>query len=59
MRIGVSLTHKQMASLMGTTSVTVTGVLKRLREHGDIFFTDHRVVVPDMERLMQAFSKRP
>ncbi|AVG43949.1 hypothetical protein MC81_31125 (plasmid) [Achromobacter insolitus] len=55
----MSLTHKQMASLMGTTSVTVTGVLKRLREHGDIFFTDHRVVVPDMERLMQAFSKRP
>jgi len=58
MKIGVSLTHKQMASLTGTTRVTVTRVLKRLREHGDICFAEHRVVVPDMERLMQAFSKR-
>ncbi len=56
--VGVSLTHRQMASLTGTTRVTVTRVLKRLREHGDILFKNHRVVIPDMDRLMQAFSKR-
>ena len=56
--IGVSLTHKQMASLTGTTRVTVTRVLKRLREHGDILLDDRRVIVPDMERLLQAVSRR-
>lgn len=56
--IGISLTHKQMASLTGTTRVTVTRVLKRLREHGDIAIHGHRVLVPDMGQLMQVCTKR-
>lgn len=56
--IGISLTHKQMAALTGTTRVTVTRVLKRLREHGDIAFKGNCVLVPDMDRLMQVTTKR-
>lgn len=56
--IGISLTHKQMASLTGTTRVTVTRVLKRLREHGDIAIDGHRLLVPDMGKLMLASTRR-
>lgn len=34
--IGLSLTHEQIAAMTGTTRVTVTRVLKRLREQGVI-----------------------
>lgn len=51
--LGITLTHKQMAALTGTTRVTVTRVLKRLKEHGEIAVNAHRIVVLDMDRLMQ------
>ena len=56
-RIGITLTHQQMASLTGTTRVTVTRVLKRLRENGDIAFEGRRVLVTDMSQLMQLCAK--
>jgi CRP-like cAMP-binding protein len=56
--IGVSLTHQQIAALTGTTRVTVTRTLKRLREQGDIAVEDNRVLVPDMKRLMQVAARR-
>ncbi|MDP9607670.1 UNVERIFIED_ORG: CRP-like cAMP-binding protein [Variovorax paradoxus] len=56
--LGISLTHKQIASLTGTTRVTVTRALKRLREQGDIAVKDNRVLVPDMKRLMQVTTDR-
>lgn len=56
--LGITLTHKQMAALTGTTRVTVTRVLKRLREHGEIAVRANRVVVLDMDRLMQATHRR-
>ena len=51
--LGITLTHKQMAALTGTTRVTVTRVLKRLKEHGEIAVRANRVVVLDMDRLMR------
>ncbi len=55
--IGISLTHKQMAALTGTTRVTVTRVLKRLREHGDIAVKGHNVLVLNMDQLMQVCTR--
>lgn len=58
LEVGISLTHKQMAALTGTTRVTVTRVLKRFKEQGDIAVRAGRIVVLDMSSLMQATRRQ-
>jgi len=58
LELGIRLTHKQMAALTGTTRVTVTRVLKRLRERGVIAAGAKRIVILDMDRLMQGTVRR-
>jgi CRP-like cAMP-binding protein len=55
--LGIKLTHKQMAALTGTTRVTVTRVLKRLKAQGKIAVRANRVVVLDIDRLMQVTDR--
>ncbi|WP_442114158.1 Crp/Fnr family transcriptional regulator [Pseudomonas sp. NUPR-001] len=56
--IGISLTHKQIAALTGTTRVTVTRVLKRLRENGEVTIQGRCILVKDMEQLMPGARSR-
>lgn len=51
--IGISLTHEQMAAMTGTTRVTVTRVLKRLRDQGVIQIKGRQLRILDLARLMQ------
>jgi CRP-like cAMP-binding protein len=50
--IGIALTHEQMAAMTGTTRVTVTRVLKRLREQGVIQVRGRQLRILDPSRLM-------
>lgn len=51
--IEVRLTHQQIASLTGTSRVTVTRVFKRLRKQGAVVEEGRRLVVPDLSHLME------
>ena len=52
--ISLHLTHQQIASLTGTSRVTVTRVFKRLREQGVIVADGQRLRIPELPRLMAA-----
>jgi len=44
-RLGVRLTHQQLANAIGTTRVTVTRLLNQLREEGWLFIDRNRYIV--------------
>jgi CRP-like cAMP-binding protein len=50
--IGISLTHEQIAAMTGTTRVTVTRALKRLREDGAIDVSGKQLRILDRRRLL-------
>jgi len=50
--VDVALTHEQMAAMTGTTRVTVTRVLKRLRDEGVLQLKGRRLRIFDRARLM-------
>lgn len=49
--IGISLTHEQIAAMTGTTRVTVTRALKRLRDDGIIELSNKQLRILDRSRL--------
>lgn len=51
MMIKSHLTHKDIASLTGTSRQTVTTVLNELRENNVINFDRRRILIRDMEKL--------
>jgi CRP-like cAMP-binding protein len=51
-RIGISLTHEQIAAMTGTSRVTVTRVLKQKREDGDLQMRGRHIVVTAPDRLL-------
>lgn len=51
-RIGISLTHEQIAAMTGTSRVTVTRVLKRKREDGELHLRGRHLVVTAPARLL-------
>ena len=51
MMIKNHLTHKDIASLTGTSRQTVTTVMNELREHNLINFDRRRILIRDMEKL--------
>lgn len=52
MMIKNHLTHKDIASLTGTSRQTVTTVMNDLREHNLINFDRRRILIRDMEKLV-------
>lgn len=50
--IGISLTHEQIAAMTGTTRVTVTRALKRLRDEGVIAVSGKQLRILDRHRLL-------
>lgn len=51
MMIKNHLTHKDIASLTGTSRQTVTTVMNELRDHNIINFDRRRILIRDMEKL--------
>jgi CRP/FNR family cyclic AMP-dependent transcriptional regulator len=50
--VNLSLTHEQMAAMTGTTRVTVTRVLKRLRDEGVLHLKGRQLRIFDLRRLI-------
>lgn len=50
--IGISLTHEQIAAMTGTSRVTVTRALKRLRDDGVLQIKGKQLRIVDAKRLM-------
>ena len=50
--INISLTHEQMAAMTGTTRVTVTRVLKRLRDDGVLQLKGRQLRIFDRAKLV-------
>ena len=51
-RIGISLTHEQLATMTGTSRVTVTRVLKKMRDDGELHSRGRVLILTAPARLL-------
>ena len=49
--IQISLSHEQIAAMTGTTRVTITRVIKRLKEQNILDVKSKKIIILDMNRL--------